>query len=272
MASSSLNLLLNFHQPNVAANVLPKYPFHSPKHVCAALQVVSIDYCQNIYKQPQPQACTARLQLGEQCGGKTNCTAASCLNAPWPGTCCPAASECKRLDAFMYRCQTSSAASPVSSDKTTSKDGGTAGSSSMPSQAGIDAAALAAAGGAAAGSNGSNGFLDKLEIASMGAAAAQEEAGDEDEDPAPIRLWVKAKVAMDYDALMSSTEQQDRFKSDIATWLRTTVNKPDDVMQTGERASTTKAAVCSCVCHCFRPPAADVLLHSSMLDSTHVEV
>jgi hypothetical protein len=66
----------------------------------ATLQMVSIGYCASRFKQPEPTTCVAKLGLGDQCGGKSNCSSSlGCVNAPWPGACCPSGSECRRRDA-----------------------------------------------------------------------------------------------------------------------------------------------------------------------------
>lgn len=71
---------------------------------CSA-QRMSIDYCQSRFKNaPEPARCEAALRLYDQCGGKSNCTHSACLNAPWPGACCPKGTECKKQDAFFYQC------------------------------------------------------------------------------------------------------------------------------------------------------------------------
>jgi hypothetical protein len=50
----------------------------------------------------------------------------------------------------------------------------------------------------------------------------------------PTKVYTKLKINMDYDQLVSSPENTARFKSDVVTWLKSSVGNPQYVQDAGE--------------------------------------
>jgi hypothetical protein len=50
----------------------------------------------------------------------------------------------------------------------------------------------------------------------------------------PTKVYTKLKINMDYDKLVESPENMARFKSDVTTWLKSSVGNPQHVQDAGE--------------------------------------
>jgi hypothetical protein len=207
---------------------------------------MSIDYCSSRYKgaaqqQQQQQAgvCKTRLKLYDQCGGKSNCTQSGlgCVNAAWPGTCCPRGSECRMQDAFYYQCL------PLDADLTarsykTAPVGGSAGEVLVSK----NPLGVAPAPAKKAATPPSKPAADsKHEIASssldeeppINLSDDDEEEGGDPSKEAGQRLWVKLRLSMDYELLVAQPLRVAQFKHDVAHFLREVVGDTKFVYGTG---------------------------------------
>lgn len=187
---------------------------------------MSIGYCQSKYKPPQPAGCKTHLKLHDQCGGKSNCTHSGCLNAAWPGACCPRGSECRMQDAFYYQCLPLDADTSVKTFKTAPVSA-PAAASIPPPPAKKQAPAPAPLEAVVA--------QQEIAMSTLEDAGQQGEGESAVEDPreAGPRVWVKLRLGMDYDLLVASPQRLAQFKSDVAQWLREVVGNTKYIYGTG---------------------------------------
>lgn len=211
---------------------------------------MSIDYCGSKYNNKGAQqaggGCKARLKLHDQCGGKSNCTqSAGCVNAPWPGACCPRGSECRMQDAFYYQCLPLDADQAARSYKTVPV-GGSSGEVVVVSKnpqlppAPAKKAPPASAASKLPSQKPAAAAEAKHEIASSSLdddkppidLTEDEEEGDPNKE-AGQRLWVKLRLSMDYDLLVAQPLRVAQFKHDVAHFLREVVGDTKFVYGTG---------------------------------------
>lgn len=204
---------------------------------------MSIDYCGSKYKGAQQAGggCKARLKLYDQCGGKSNCTtqsSAGCVNAPWPGACCPRGSECRMQDAFYYQCLPLDADQAARSYKT-APVGGSAGEVVVVPKNPHQLAPASPAKKALSPASGTAAAEAKHEIASSSLdddSPIDLSDDEEDGDPSKVagqRLWVKLRLSMDYDLLVAQPLRVAQFKHDVAHFLREVVGDTKFVYGTG---------------------------------------
>lgn len=187
---------------------------------------MSIDYCQSRFQPAEAKGCTSHLKLYDQCGGKTNCTHSSCLNAPWPGVCCPRGSECSRQDSFLYQCL------PLDADISTKVFKTAPPAAAEPDLSGTDDSSPAAAGS----TGGSSDAKAENAVGDLdGASQPGNSAADIGRFVAGTRLWVRARLGMDYDLLVSQPQRMAQFKSDVIGWLKGVVGDTKHVSGSGEQ-------------------------------------
>jgi hypothetical protein len=239
------------------------------------LQTLGYDYCHNKFRHPEPNSCAAVLQEFDQCGGKSKCSDFGCEDEAWPGACCPQGTRCYRQDPFYYQCLSPYNVQRLKEQQAAAAAAGVAFTGLKPEPAPAQDPAVDSElqpeeqqvvvedDEEVVISNDQSGVLPSLDQDLSQVADSAETSSNEPDSSliptpgqsgnswrnsdgmtapitvAPVRpptkVYTKLKINMDYDQLVSSPENTARFKSDVTTWLKSSIGSPQYVQDAGEQ-------------------------------------